>query len=344
MQEHVKEYYGKTIKSTKDLKTSACCLSESLPQTIKDILKDIDSEILDKFYGCGSPIPEDLLGCTMLDLGCGTGRDVYVASKLVGESGRVIGIDMTDEQLEVANRHVDSQMEKFGFFKPNVEFKKGFIEDLTSVGIKDDSIDVVTSNCVINLSDDKRAVFSEIFRVLKPGGELYFSDVFTGSRVPDDLTRDPVLVGECLGGALYYRDFIALMNEIGFADCRIVTKRQLTLDDPDVIAKAGAIDFYSISVRAFKLDTLEDHCEDYGQTAEYLGTISTDRDKFILDRTCILKKGVAVPVCGNTASMLEGTRLSEHFLIKGDKSSHFGPFDCSALPAETNTKNKSSCC
>jgi ubiquinone/menaquinone biosynthesis C-methylase UbiE len=115
---------------------------------------------------------------------------------LVGENGFVIGVDMTGEQLEVARRHQKSQAKKFGFKKSNVDFRQGYIEDLASLGIKDNSVDVVISNCVINLSPNKERVFSEIFRVLKEGGELYFSDVFAGRRVPKKFQSDKVLLGE----------------------------------------------------------------------------------------------------------------------------------------------------
>jgi len=199
----VQNYYGNEIKSAQDLKTSACCISESIPMWQREIIKQIEPEILDKFYGCGSPIPPDINSKSILDLGCGTGRDVYIASKLVGDDGFVIGIDMTDKQLEVANKYKSQQARKYGFKNSNVDFRKGYIEDLKSCGIKDDSIDVVISNCVINLSDDKETVFDEIIRVLKPGGELYFSDVFADKRIPSELKNDPVLYGECLANAMY---------------------------------------------------------------------------------------------------------------------------------------------
>jgi len=172
--ENLKIYYGKILGGSKDLKTSACCCIESLPPDIKAAMSEIDDEIIAKFYGCGSPIPPALEGCTVLDLGCGTGRDVYVASKLVGENGFVIGVDMTNEQIAVARQHVNSMARKFGYERPNVDFRKGYIEDLKALDIEDASIDVVISNCVLNLSPDKPSVFREIFRVLKPGGELFF--------------------------------------------------------------------------------------------------------------------------------------------------------------------------
>ncbi|NQV04705.1 MAG: methyltransferase domain-containing protein, partial [Candidatus Omnitrophica bacterium] len=139
--ERVKSYYGKILKSTKDLKTNACCSADSMPPSQRNILNKVHPEIRDKFYGCGSPIPPILENCTILDLGCGTGRDAYIASALVGAGGSVIGVDMTDEQLNVAKKHFDYQMKEFGYFKPNVEFKQGYIEDLKEIGIRDNSID-----------------------------------------------------------------------------------------------------------------------------------------------------------------------------------------------------------
>jgi len=118
----VRDYYGSELKSNKDLKTNACCCGSGAMKGLKDVLDLIDDEILDRFYGCGSPIPPLMDGLTVLDLGSGTGRDVYIASKLVGENGNVIGVDMTPEQLEIANRHIQSQTEKFGYSKPNVRF------------------------------------------------------------------------------------------------------------------------------------------------------------------------------------------------------------------------------
>ena len=157
-----------------------------------------------------------LTGATVVDLGCGTGRDVYVLSKLVGPTGRVIGVDMTPEQLAVAQKYQDEQAEKFGFEHSNVEFKAGFIEDLEELGIEDGTVDLVVSNCVINLTPFKDQVFSEIYRVLKPGGELYFSDVFCDRRMSDELRADPVLRGECLGGAMYIDDFRRMLAKHGW--------------------------------------------------------------------------------------------------------------------------------
>lgn len=328
--ETVQDYYGRILKSTKDLKTNACCLAEAMPPYLREALQKIHPEVKEKFYGCGSPIPQVLQGKTVLDLGCGTGRDCYLLSQLVGSEGRVIGVDMTKEQLEVGQKHLDYHMKEFGFSKPNVEFHQGFIEDLESIGIQNNSVDVVVSNCVINLSPEKERVFSEIFSVLKPGGELYFSDVFADRRIPDSLREDSVLVGECLGGALYIEDFRRLLEKIGCPDYRIVSQTPLTLDDPEVQSKVGSIQFYSITVRAFKLE-LEDRCENYGHVAYYKGSIAESPHEFVLDNHHVFEMDLPFPVCGNTACILTQTRYGEHFRVEGDFSTHYGAFECGVV-------------
>ncbi|MCG2589262.1 methyltransferase domain-containing protein [Rhodohalobacter sulfatireducens] len=340
----VKEYYGKVLKKSKDLKSSACCTTESLPDWQKEILKDIEDEVVTRFYGCGSPIPLDLEGITVLDLGCGTGRDLFMVSKLVGENGHVIGIDMTEEQLEVGRRLTDKQTKRFGFEKPNVSFLNGYIEDLDSVGLEDNSVDVVISNCVINLSPDKKRVFSEIFRVLKPGGELYFSDVFTDRRVPRELQEDPVLYGECLSGAMYMEDFRRLLRETGCLDYRVLSESPISLDNPEIEKKVGMINFYSMTIRAFKLNSLEDICEDYGQVAVYKGSIPHAPHRFELDDHHIFETGKPMLVCGNTAAMLEETRFKNHFTVAGDRSVHYGAFDCGDSVGLSEEKTTSGGC
>jgi len=326
--ELIKDYYSNVLKSRKDLKESAICCTASVEAEFKDITKLLDPEIIDKSYGCGLAIPPYIQGLTVLDLGCGAGKDVYITSKLVGENGRVIGVDMTDEQLDTANRHIHSHMEKFGFEKPNVEFKKGYIEDLKPCGIPDNSVDLVISNCVINLSYDKKKVFGEIFRVLKPGGELFFSDVYADRRIPHELKLDPALVGECLAGALYTEDFRRICEGAGFPDHRLFTNTKFTLKNPKFKEKAASIKFFSRTIRAFKLDDLEDQHEDYGQVVTYLGTLPKNPDGFKLDEDRTFESGRPVAVCGNTASMLEKTRYGKFFKVSGDRKHHYGRFYC----------------
>jgi SAM-dependent methyltransferase len=348
-QEQLKEYYGRILAGSKDLQANACrCSEDTMPRQIRNILTEIDDEIIDRFFGCGSPIPPALDACTVLDLGCGTGRDVYVASRLVGEKGFVIGVDMTDEPLAIARKHIASQAKRFGYAKANVEFRQGYIEDLKKLAVADSSADVVISNCVINLSPDKQAVFSEIFRVLKPGGELYFSDIFSSRRVPGHLKDDSVLHGECLAGAMYIEDFRRLLQGLGYADFRVCAKSRVSIDNHGIEEKIGMVDFFSMTIRAFKLQDLEDICEDYGQVAVYNGTLPEHPHFFDLDDHHRFFSGKPMLVCGNTAAMLKNTRYAAYFTTSGNRSVHYGAFDCApaSVKAHDATGNYSggACC
>jgi arsenite methyltransferase len=343
VQEDVRHYYGEVLQSSADLKTGACCPTESMPTHIRPLLADLHPEIQARFYGCGSPLPPALEGATVLDLGCGTGRDAYLLSRLVGEQGRVIGIDMTPEQLDVAERHRDWHAERYGYARSNVTFANGQIEDLQSCDIAGASIDVVVSNCVLNLSPEKERVFAEIFRVLKPGGELYFSDVFADRRIPATLRSDPVLLGECLSGALYTEDFRRMMQRAGCADVRTLTQSAIPLLDPAIEAKVGMVGFKSITVRAFHM-SLEDRCEDYGQLATYKGTIPQHPHAFVLDDHHRFETGRPMRVCGNTFDMLAQSRYASHFNLMGDTSVHFGLFECVQPASATSADAASGAC
>ena len=326
----VQDYYGTQLQTSQDLLTNACC-TDDIPLAHRRILSQLEPEVLEKYYGCGVCIPDAIEGITVLDLGSGSGRDAYLLSKLVGERGHVIGVDMTEEQLDVARRHIGAHTEKFGYAQPNVEFRHGFIEDLAAAGLVDNSVDLVVSNCVLNLSTDKEATYREIFRVLKPGGELFIADVFADRRVPEILRQDPILYGECLSGAMYTEDFRRLLLRLGINDYRLMSSRRLTINNPEIEAKVGNIGFYSLTVRAFKLD-IEDKCEDHGQVATYLGTVPGQLTQFVLDDHHTFETGRPMLVCGNTAAMLEATRYAPHFRVLGDTSQHFGLFDCGPSP------------
>ena len=340
----VQNYYGEVLKTKADLQTTACCPTEAIPVHLRSKVALIADEIQAKFYGCGSPIPSALDGCVVLDLGCGTGRDVYLASQLVGESGRVIGVDMTENQLEVARRYAEEHRVRFGHRQSNVEFHQGYMEDLAGIGVEDSSVDVAISNCVINLAPDKEAVFREIFRALKPGGELYFADVFADRRLTAEMKSDPILVGECLGGALYIEDFRRMLAKMGCNDYRVVASSPIAPSNPDLELRCGNVRFYSMTVRAFKLPELEDRCEDYGQVAWYKGTIADEPHRFVLDDHHTFFTGKPMPVCSNTASMLADTRFADHFRIDGDTRVHYGLFDCGPTGPSTNDADAFGAC
>jgi arsenite methyltransferase len=223
----------------------------------------------------------------------------------------------------------------------------------------------IRSNCVINLVPDKEAVLREAYRVLKTGGELYFSDVYSDRRVPTELTKDPVLWGECISGALYWNDFLTIAKKVGFKDPRLVEDSKIEikygcihlisltyLRQKKIRDLIGSINFYSATYRLFKLPTLEPSCEDYGQAVIYKGGISTCPFEFKLDAHHVMPKGKVFPVCSNTYDMLKQTRFAPYFTFIGDTSTHYGIFDgcgsstpfSSKSTSSNDTPTKSSCC
>jgi len=326
MNNELKSYYGKVFA---DRNAVGCgCAVEHLHPEMDAALKDLAPELLDASHGSCSPLPPDLEGCVVLDLGCGNGMNVFAAARLVGPTGRVIGVDMREELLKIAEKHLPEQMVKCGYKKPNVEFIKGYPEDLRSLGIADNSIDIVVTNEIINISADKRAFFSEIFRVLKPGGEFCFTTVLADRRLPESLSEESSVLRAGLAGAMYSEDFRRLLREIGWHDYRSISKQTVCLHKPGAADKVGLAGFNYRVVRTFKLP-LEDICEDYGQVAVYKGTIPGFPDAFPLDDHHLFIKDKPMLVCGNSGAMVEATRFGRHFIVTGDKSVHYGPFDCS---------------
>lgn len=360
MRAEVQRYYGEVLQSSADLKTNACCTVDATPEHVRAALADIHDEVLARYYGCGLVLPEVLDGTQILDLGCGTGRDCYVLSRLVGPEGRVVGLDMTAEQLAVARRHEAYHADRFGYATPNVEFIDGDIEALDQTGLEADRFDIIVSNCVINLATDKQAVLDQAWHLLKTGGEIYFADIYADRRVPDELKNDSVLYGECLSGALYWNDFLRLARQAGFADPRLVTSRPVSVEDPTLREKIGDIQFFSATCRLFKLPDLELTNEDYGQSATYLGTASYYPDRLVLDRGNIFNTGRNRPVCGNTYLMLANSRLAPFFDLEGNTRMHVGAFNSessgspfeslisrsgqSASPQSSGASSESSCC
>lgn len=322
----VKDYYGKLLKSSKDLKTSACCDGGELPPYLQPLLANVHPEVAAKYYGCGLVVPPELRGRRILDLGSGSGRDSYLLAQLAGAAGEVVGVDMTEEQLATARTHLDWHQARFGYGRSNVRFLGGYIERLDELELEPESFDVIVSNCVINLSVDKPAVFRGAFRLLKPGGELYFSDVYCDRRLSDAVRADPVLYGECLGGALYWNDFLPMAKDAGFLDPRLVASRPIEITHEAVRQKLGTAAFFSATYRLFKLEGLEPACEDYGQAVAYRGSVAEQPNVFELDNHHAIEAGKVFPVCGNTWRMLAETRFRQHFAFIGDFSRHYGIF------------------
>lgn len=212
--ETVQKHYAERIKdSASCCGDSSCCSTESnlYPADLLATLPAGESTIS---YGCGDPITLASLkpGQTVLDLGSGAGLDCFFAAKKVGETGRVIGVDMTPEMIERARASARR------LSLENVEFRQGYLEDLP---VERNTVDVIISNCVINLAPDKSKVFDEAFRVLKPGGKLAVSDIVTDGPLPESVKQSLSAWAGCVAGAVEAKDYVAMMESAGFRDISI---------------------------------------------------------------------------------------------------------------------------
>jgi len=220
--EVVREHYAERIKSatlSPSKGNASCCGSDNCcstdsnlyPEDLHATLPGGESAIS---YGCGDPITLASLqpGQVVLDLGSGAGLDCFFAAKKVGETGHVIGVDMTPEMLERAR----GSAKRLNI--SNVEFRQGYIEELP---VESNTVDVIISNCVINLSPDKSKVFAETFRVLKPGGKLAVSDIVTDGPLPDAVKKSLSAWAGCVAGAMEAKEYIGLMESVGFTNISI---------------------------------------------------------------------------------------------------------------------------
>ncbi|AWO99070.1 putative arsenite methyltransferase-like isoform 3 [Scophthalmus maximus] len=310
VRENVKKYYGGRLESSGDLQTSAASCSLSccpVPRSVTVALSLVHPEVNKRFYGCGLPFPAKLEGCRVLDLGSGSGRDCYAFSKLVGPSGHVTGIDMTEAL--------------------------GYMEKLGEAGIQNDSMDVVLSNCVICLCPDKRAVLQQAYNILKDGGELYFSDMYASKVVPDHMKQDAVLWGEGMGGSLFWRDLISLAHSVGFSTPHLVSASHIVVFNSELKAKAGDIGYASGTYRLFKLPKSPVMTE---ATVTYKGTVADFPEQLDFDSSHCFKKDVAVEVNGEMAAILQSSRFFPDFKIqaseKPESSSDSTPQHCHLNP------------
>lgn len=275
----------------------------------------------------GYPFPPMLDGCTVVVLGARNGRDAFVASKLVGESGKIIAIEGCARDAEKANEAKEQIAQAFGFAKSNVHFVNTAIEDLSAAGIADGSVDVVIANCAVSHSPFKLKVLSEVYRVLKEGGEFYEFDVFCNRRIDPEQKADPAIAGGLLAETGYDQDFRRTMRKAGWEDFRHMSFHAVEVtDEAAAKAKGEGTTYEGRYVRAVKSQVIEDLCEQYGQYATYDGKIAGCPDYFDLDDHHRFFTDEPMSVCSNSCSMVADTRYGAHFKVDGNLRHHYGAF------------------
>ena len=237
----VKERYSRGAQKREE---ALCCPTQYNPK----LLEPIPQEVLERDYGCGDPSRYVETGETVLDLGSGTGKICFILSQIVGPTGQVIGIDMNDDMLALARSNAPIVAERIGH--ANVDFRRGRIQAMQTI-IEDASIDVIVSNCVLNLvdNDQKQQLFREIYRVLRPHGRAIISDIVASKEVPQAMQADPELWSGCISGALSEEMFPQAFITAGFHSTTILERQA------DAWRVVQGIEFRSITVGAYKTVT-----------------------------------------------------------------------------------------
>ncbi|MGC1480494.1 MAG: methyltransferase domain-containing protein [Chthoniobacterales bacterium] len=368
-----KERYAAGAKAAE---AALCCPVDYNPE----FLKVIPDEVVERDYGCGDPSKYLKTGETVLDLGSGTGKICFIASQVVGPEGHVIGVDMTDDMLEVARRNAPVVGERIGY--SNVEFRKGRIQDLAldiekldaelranpisdsdsflaadalaeelrlkKPLVESDSVDVVVSNCVLNLVESraKRQMFEEIFRVLRNGGRAVISDIVSDEDVPQDMQDDPELWSGCISGALTEEGFINAFTDAGFYGVEILKF------DTEPWQTVQGIEFRSMTIQALK--GKQGPCFERNQAVIYKGPFKEVLD----DDGHRMERGIRYAVCDKTYNLYKKAPYGEYFDFVDPREeiamADAEPFDCSRTalrhPRETKgleydvTTDAAECC
>ncbi|MEM6886174.1 MAG: methyltransferase domain-containing protein [Verrucomicrobiota bacterium] len=344
----VKERYGAAAQAQEP---ALCCPVEYN----REYLKVIPDEVIERDYGCGDPSQYVKPGETVLDLGSGTGKICFIASQVVGAEGKVIGVDMTDDMLEVARRNAPVVAERIGY--SNVEFRKGRIQDLglnletldqelksspiSDAGtflnaealadelrvkhplVESDSVDVVVSNCVLNLVENrsKQQMFAEIFRVLKMGGRAVISDIVSDEPVPEEMQNDPELWSGCISGAYTEEGFLRAFEEAGFHGIELVKFEE------EPWQTVQGIEFRSVTVQAFK--GKQGACYERHQAVIYKGPFKEVLD----DDGHRMERGERYAVCDKTFNLYQKSPYRDSFAfvepLENVPLEEHRPFDCS---------------
>lgn len=293
----VSERYAKAASTGEQM----CCPTS---YNMANLQSFIPEEVLKISYGCGTPagLKTVSLGETVLDIGSGGGIDCFEAARLVGQTGHVIGIDMTDTMLEIARRNAPIVAANLGYPASNIEFRKGMAD---AMPVDEGAVDLIISNCVINLAPDKRKVFREMFRVAKLGGRFTISDIVADQTVPQYLIHDTEKWGDCLSGALTLTDYIAGLAGAGFLGIHLIKSSAWQVID--------GIHFFSVTLTGYKLPATA------SVSPIRYATLRGPFSRVVDELGTIYFRGVPQPITQNVATLLSLTPLADHFVLSHDE-------------------------
>ena len=292
----VRDRYAKAASTGEQM----CCPTSYDMSHLKTFIPE---EVLTISYGCGTPagLKTVQTGETVLDIGSGGGIDCFEASRLVGSTGHVIGLDMTDTMLDIARTHAPVVAANLGYASSNVEFRKGLAD---AMPVEDEVIDLIISNCVINLAPDKRKVFQEMYRVAKPSGRFTISDIVSDQTVPHYLVQDREKWGDCLSGALTLTAYIMGLREAGFLGVHLIQHSPWQVID--------GIHFFSVTLTGYKLPP------SIPTSSCRYATLRGPFRRVIDERGIAYQRGIPRPIAPEHAAVLSTPAVAAHFLLTTD--------------------------
>ncbi len=321
----VKDRYAKGARQKEE---ALCCPTSSYDPRFLEV---IPKEIIEKDYGCGDPSRYLREGDTVLDLGSGAGKFCYIASQVVGPKGKVIGVDFNPPMLELARSYQKEIGDRIGYH--NVEFRRGRIQDLRRI-ITDASIDIIVSNCVLNLvrTEEKGLLFKEMYRVLKRGGRVAISDIVSDEDVPLELQEDPELWSGCISGAFREDLFLKAFENAGFYGIQVEHLAR------DPYRTVRGIEFRSVTVTAYK--GKEGPCIERNQAVIYRGPWKQVED----DDRHVLRRGIRTAVCDKTYQIFSKAPYRDEVILVPPRKEipleKAGLFDCSRTPVRHPRETK----